>query len=139
MDTEKTIVNIKKLARAFDKIYKGIAQNQLDELNKELLKIHPTDDSEVLLFADYDEEENSMGLSIYVSNPDTDEELEALSFDKLMFEYLLLADITKLSNVWECIELMERSEGEDYDMDFIPVFYTKEIDKYDLHIRITKK
>ena len=56
-----------------------------------------------------------------------------------MFEYLLRADIEKLPDVFECIKLMERKEGNKYEVDFIPVFYTEEIDRYDIHFRIIKK
>lgn len=133
-----TQISIKKLALAFEKIYKGIQQYQLDELDKEIIKIYPSTESEVLLSADYEEEENSIGMSIYVSKPQT-ENIEKKTFDKIMFEYLIHADIEKLVNFAECIELMERKQGTNYDIDFIPVFYTQEIGKYDLHIRITKK
>ncbi len=138
MDTDRQIVNIKKTAKAFDKIYKGIEKHQLDELDKELVKIYPTDESEVLISTDYDEEENSVGVSIYVSKPQTSENEQIITFDKLMFEYLIYADIAKLTHVWECIKLMERKKGDKYDLDFIPVFYNDDLGDYYIHCRITK-
>ena len=138
MSVDKNTVNIKKIATVFEKIHKGIVQFQLDELDKELIKIYPTNESEILLSADYSEDDNSVGISIYVSKPQTSENTENIPFDKIMFEYLIRCDIEKLTNFAECVELMERAKGDKYDIDFIPVFYTKEIDKYDLHLRITK-
>lgn len=134
----KAILNIKKLSKAFDKIYRGIDKQQLDELDKELIKIYPTDDSEVLLSTDYDEEENSVGVSIYISKPETDKNLQKISFGELMFQYLIYADLNKIDDVWECIELMERKQGDKYDVDFIPVFYNDDLGDFYIHLRITK-
>lgn len=138
MEKTKDIVNIKKLELAFNKIYQGIEKYQSDELNKELVKMYPTDDSEVMLSAGYDEEENSMGIGIYVSKPKTDKEPDIIPFNQLMFEYLLRTDIEDLGNIMECIDLMERKSGNKYDVDFIPVFYNDELDNYYIHYRITK-
>ncbi len=136
---EEKKVSVKKIEMICNKIANGIEKFQLYELDKELLKIYPTDNSEVFLATDYDEDDNSVGISIYVSNPQTEEEVKPISFNKLLFEYLILTDIQKLTNVWECLELMERKSGDKYDLDFIPVFYTEEINMYDLNLRITKK
>jgi len=138
MNTPKTILNIKNLALAFEKIFKGIEKLQLDELDKELIKIYPSNNSQVLLSTDYDDDENSVGLSIYVSNPTSENNLQKIEFDKLMFQYLIYADITKLNDIWECIQLMERKDGDKYDLDFIPVFYNDQLGDYYIHCRITK-
>ena len=138
MDKDKSIVSIHKLTKAFEKIYAGLDEEQLMELDKELSKIYPSEDSEVLLASDYGEEENSVGISIYVSKPLVADQLQSISFDKLVLEYLLRADLSNLIQVSECLQLMESRGENHYDIDFIPVFYTKEIDKYDIHLRISK-
>ena len=61
--------------------------------------------------------------------------MEKLSFDQLVFEYLIRADISKLAQVASCLKLMENNN---YDIDFMPVFYTEEINKYDTHLRISR-
>lgn len=139
MNEEKTIMNIKKLSDTFEKISKGIEKSQLDALDKEIVKIYPSSESKVLISTDYGEEENSMGISIYISKPKTDMKQSEIYFSKFMFECLLLSDVDKLKNVWECIELMERKQGNKYDLDFIPVFYNNDLDDYYIHGRIKKK
>ena len=138
MEKEKPLVSVHKLAKSFQKIYAGLNRDQLGELDNELLKMYPANQSEILLFSDYDEEENSVGISIYVTQPLAEENVQKKSFDKLMLEYLIRADISKLPQVFSCLAFMERKEGEDYEVDFIPVSYTKKIDKYNIHLRITK-
>ncbi len=138
MNTNQNTVSIHKLARSFEKIYKGLDKHQISEMDKELIKMYPSKESEVLLSTDYGEEENSMGVSIYVSKPLAKEKLEPISFDKLMFENLIRADISKLTNVSECIELMERKGSNTYEIDFIPVFYNEELKDYYIHFRITR-
>jgi len=138
MELKKVTVRISLIAKAFAKIYKTIDKQQIAEIETELLKIYPSPESEVLLSADYDDEENSVGVSIYVSKPLPSDMVQKMNFDKLMFEYLLYADISKLHDVFECLQLMERKGSEAYEIDFIPVFYTKEIDSYDINFRILK-
>lgn len=138
MEEGKPLVSIHKIAKSFQKICAGLQKQQLEELDKELIKIYPSEDSEVLLQADYEEEENSIGLSIYVSHPLKNDDLEKLSFDQLVFEYLIRADISKLTQVSSCLNLMENQGDNNYDIDFVPVFYTKEIHRHDIHLRISK-
>lgn len=136
MVTANEIISIQKLAKSFEKIYHGLDKNQLEELDKETKKIYPSEESEVFLSTDYSEEENSVGVSIYVSKPLSQNNLPKINFDKLMLEYLLRTDIRKLPVLFECIERMEQKGKNQYKIDFIPVFYTKELDKHDIHFRI---
>lgn len=138
MEKEKPFVSVHQLAKIFKKIYAGLDTYQLGELDKELVKMYPSDESEILFTLGYSEDTNSVGVSIYVSKPLLAEKVEKMSFDKLMFEYLVRADISKLHQVFRCLEYMERKEGDAYEVDFIPVFYTKAIDKHDIHFRIIK-
>ena len=128
-----------KMIQIFDKIEKGAHAEHLAVLSEELQKMHPTDESEVFFSTDYSVDENSVGVSIYVSNPIATEKAKPMPFGKLMTEYLLRSDVTELSNTAQCLNLIERADGNEYDVDFIPVFYTEEIDKHDINIRITKK
>ena len=132
------LVSVHKLAKSFQKIYAGLNEQQLEALDKELMKIYPSEESEVLFGSDYGEGENSMGISIYVTQPLMEENLKKISFDKLVFEYLVRADVSKLNQVSECLSLMEIKADDHYEIDFIPVHYTKAINKYDIHLRITK-
>lgn len=138
MENNQTFISIHKLAKAFEKIYKGLNQFQLGELDKELIKMYPSDESEVLFMTGYDEETNSIGVSLYISSPSTETKIEKIDFDKLMFAYLVRADLTKMSQVFECLKLMERKSGEEYEVDFIPVHYTETIDKHSINFRIIK-
>ncbi|MCB1159080.1 MAG: hypothetical protein H7A25_20045 [Leptospiraceae bacterium] len=136
MENMNTIISLQKLAQIFTKVCRGFKSEQLSKLEEELLKLYPSEESEVLVSADYSEEKNSVGLSIYVSKPLSQENLSKLEWDRLMLEYLLRADVRKLPPVYECLERMERKTPEKYELDFIPVFYTEEIDKHDIHFRI---
>lgn len=139
MNKEKPIINIKKLTDTFTNISQGIEKHQLDEFYKEIIKIYPSYDSEVLISTDYDEEENSVGFSIYVSKPKADIKQSEINFSNFMSECLLLSDVNKLANIWNCLELMEQKQGDKYDLDFIPVFYNNELGDYYIHGRIKKK
>lgn len=138
MNKEKKHISIHKIAQSFHKIYEGLNKEQLKELDKELLKMYPSEHSEVLFFPDYGEEENSMGLSIYVTHPQKDKAVKAINFSQLVLEYLIRADIAKLPQLSLCIELLERKGTNNYEVDFIPAFYNEDIDEYNIHFRITK-
>ena len=135
-NTTTKLISIHKLTKFFKKIYTGSNPEQLKELEKELMKMYPSEESEVLLSTDYSEDENSVGVSIYVSNPIPQVEATKMDFPALMFQYLSHADTRKLPSVFECLERMEKTGTDCYELDFIPVFYTDEINKYDIHFRI---
>lgn len=139
MDNNKQQISIFKIAKTFEKIYKGLNKKQVAEVEKEMAKIVSSESSEVFMAADYEDEENSMGMSIYISNPLTEQDTKKIHFDKLMFEYLLRADISKLPDIMECIDLMECKGTDNYSIDAMPVFYTKELGDYDIQFRITKE
>lgn len=93
-NTTTKIISIHRLTNFFKKIYLGLNQEQLKELEKELLKIYPSENSEVLFSTDYSEEDNSVGVSIYVSNPISQNDVTKLEFPILISQYLSRADIT---------------------------------------------
>ncbi|MCP5501129.1 MAG: hypothetical protein H7A25_14575 [Leptospiraceae bacterium] len=138
MENTNKIISLQKLAQIFTKVYRGLNPEQLLKLEEELLKLYPSEESEVLVSADYSEEKNSVGLSIYVSKPFPQENIQKLEWDRLMLEYLLRADVRRLPVVYECLERMERKASEKYELDFIPVFYNDELGDYYIHIRIFK-
>ncbi len=143
MNDTKQSISIYKLAKAFEKMSKGFSGKSKEELaiieQQEMSKIIPSENSEVYMVADYDNDENSIGLSIYVSNPLEKKQIKEIHFNKIMFEYLLRADINKLKNIMECIDLMENKGKDNYSIDGIPVFYSKKTDDYYFQIRITKE
>ncbi len=140
MKDSKEQVNITKLAKAFGKIYKGLDKEQVSMIVKEEMnKVIPSENSEVYMTASYDEKDNSIGINIYISNPLAKEDVKEQNFDKIMFEYLLRADIEKLPGVMESIKLMESKGTDNYSIDSIPVSYTKELGDYYFHFRIIKK
>lgn len=138
MNKEKKHISIHKLAQSFQKIYAGLDKTQLTALEEELLKMYPSEQSEVLFFPDYGEEENSMGLSIYVTHPKKEKVIEKVNFDQVIFKYLIRADVAKLPQLSFCIELLEQRGTDKYEVDFIPVFCNEAIDEYNIHFRITK-
>ena len=135
---EKPALSLLKMIRAFEKIGRGIAPFPLGELEKELLKMQPSEESEVSFFADYDEEDHSLGLSIYVSLPLAEEKPEKCSFGMMMHDYLLRADLKNLPAVWNCLQMTEQKEGETYEIDFIPVFFNEELGDFYFRCRFTK-
>lgn len=142
MDNKKQAVNIYKLAKAFEKIYKGFSGKQKEELNiierDVLAKAIPSENSEVYMLSGYDEEYNSISIDVYVTNSQTEANQKDITLDKIMFEYLLRADITKLSNISECIDLMDNAGSDKYSIDGIPASFDSELNEYYLHFVITK-
>ncbi len=140
MNDNKQQISIAKLAKAFEKIHKGLNKEQVNVIVKEeMSKVIPSENSEVYMTADYDDEENSMGMSIYVSNPLPMQDIKELHFDKIMFEYLIRTDFNKLSDIMECINLLEHKGSDYYTIDGTPVFYAKELKDYCFQITITKE
>ena len=139
MEKDNPTVSVHKIAKAFQKMHKGLVQYQLDALEKELLNMYPSEESEVMIFTDYDEEENSIGVGLYVSKAIQVKAAEKIDFDQLMLEFLKRMDISRMAQLYSCIGLMERKEGTDYELDLIPVHYSKNIDKHTINFRIFKK
>lgn len=138
MEESKPIISVHKIIQFFSKAAIKLDEQQLKALDEELKKIYPTEKSEVSLTSSYSEEDNSIGISIFLSHPIQEEPVVTLSFNQLMSEYLIRADIAKLPQVFDCINLLEKKEGQQYTVDFIPVFYTEAINKHDIHLRISK-
>jgi len=140
MNTKKETVSIFRIAKAFEKIYKGLNKEQISIIEQqEMVKVVPSNKTEVHIGVGYEDEGNSIGLSIYVSNPKKSPNPQKVRFDKLMFEYLLKSDVERLTNVMECINLMERKGKNSYTIDGIPVFYSEDLGDYYLHLRIKKE
>lgn len=143
VEQNQPFVSVYRISEVFEKIYDGLDTYQLDELDKELMKIYPSEESKIWFYADYDEEDNTVGISIYITNPcplsEEEETISPMDFDRLMITYLIRADIGNLPQLACCLGKMEEKQGEEYEIDFIPVHYTKKIDKYNIHFRITKK
>ncbi len=140
MNNNNKKVSISKLVKAFEKIYKGLNKMQITAFEtEELFKIVPSEETEVFMASDYDDEENSMGVSLYVSKPLANQNPESIRFDKIMFECLVKADTKKFSNIMQCINLMERKGTDNYSIDYIPVSYDKKLGDYYIQYTITKE
>ena len=99
MEKDNVTVNVHKIAKAFQKFNMGLEPYQLDALEKELLNMYPSEDSEVMIFTDYDEEENSIGLGLYVSKAKQVEVSQKINFDLLMLEYLQRMDVSRNGSI----------------------------------------
>jgi hypothetical protein len=130
--------NFAILLGIFEKIGKQAQEIQLNELSKELSKIYPSESSLVAMMCDYDEEENSVGLSVYVSAPTLPEAAKETDFYVFFAASLMLVEPEQLKKMLTCLTLMEQKDGEKYDLDFVPVFFNDELKEYYLHCRITK-
>lgn len=133
----ENFLSVWQLAKQFEKIYQGLDKTQVQVLEQELLKMYPSDQSQVWIFSGYSEDDNLIGMNIGISQA-LDETKTAKSFNELMKNYLFYADIQKLKGVSECINLMERKTGKRYEVDLIPAFYHHELKEYHIHFRITK-
>lgn len=134
---QQEFLSVWQIAQQFEKIYQGIDKTQVQVLEQELLKMYPSEKSQVWIFSDYGEDDNSIGLDIGISealkNVDTPK-----TFAQLMQNYLIYTDLQKLTGLAECIKLMERKAGEKYEVDLIPVFYHDELKNHHIHLRIIK-
>ena len=139
MDDDQAPAAVKKLADLFTKISEGIEKKQQDEFDAEIMKLYLHRESKVSISSDYDEKENSVGFSIFVSAPSSAVKPSEIHFNQFIYECLLLSDADQLKSIQECIELMERKDGSRYDLDFIPAYYNDELCEYYIHGRIRKK
>ncbi len=135
--TEQT-VSVQSLAQYFQKIYEGLPDEQRSVFDKEIRQMYPSPQSEVSVSSGYNEDDNSIGVSVYVSKPLREDEINPKNFGELMREYLHFSDTSRFVDIFECLQLMERQSGTDYEIDFIPVLYTQRLDSFYIHYRIKK-
>jgi hypothetical protein len=88
--------NFAILLHLFYKISEQTQETHLREFSKELRKIYPTENSLVTIISDYDEEENSVGLSIYVASPALLKDVEKTDFYAFFAASLTLVEPAKL-------------------------------------------
>ena len=139
METATTVkTSVHSLNKAFTKIYKGLEPEYVTRMEEEMLKIVPSDESEVFLKAGYDEEENTCTFNVYVSKPKKTE-IDNLHFDDIVFQWLLMADVEQLPSWLSCINYMERAEGDLYEIDGIPTHYNEDLGDFYFHFSITIK
>ncbi len=140
MNNNSTKISVFKLSQAFEKIYKGLNKMQVTALEtEELFKVIPSHSTEVFMASGYDNDDNTIGLSVYISNPLKENNSQIKSFDKIMNEYLQRSDTSRFENIMQCINLMESKGKDKYTLDFIPVFYNEDLKEYYLHLSITKE
>ncbi len=132
-------ISIHKIKKAFEKIYAGMDKTLVPELENEIHQLVPSDTSEVYMVAGYDEQDNRIGVSVYVSNPLNKADIKDMHFDEIFYQWLLKANITKLPDVMECIDYMERKGTDRYEIGFINVSYNKGLGDHCFNFSITKE
>jgi len=136
MNTIPKISNFKELKEVFNRIYKGLDKTQLAQFELEMQKLIPSDKSEIFIASGTDNEDNSITISSYVSDPAINHDY--LTFDKIMELWLQIVDFDKLKNISECLDILEQTQKDDYEVDYIPVRYNDKINKHTTNFRIIK-
>ncbi len=132
-------VSIDAINKAFRKIYAGMDKTLVPELENEIHQLVPSENSEVYMVAGFNDEDNRISVSVYVSNPIDKSEVKDIHFDEIFFRWLLKANILKLSDVMECINYMERKGTDRYEIGFISASYNKKLEEYYFHFSIIKE
>jgi len=131
-------ININSVLVAFDKICSGLNPQRVSVMEKELQKMVPSAESEVLIKTGYSDNDNTLSINLFVNKVLSVDKLDVTDLNKILRKMILKADISELSNVKLCIDMMERKKGDVYVIDGIPAFYDDESDDFYIHITITK-
>ncbi len=132
----KTITSIDSLHKAFIKIYQGLGVEFVSRIEQEMIQLVPSEDSSVFLKAGYSENENTLSLNVYVSNPQKDP--KEIHFSEIIYQWLIKADVENLPLIQKYILLMEAKKGDSYDIDAIPAIYTEQLKEYYLRFVVSK-
>ncbi len=139
MDVTAQSISIDSIAALFTKMYQRLPQKALTVIEKELAKIVPTASSRVLFSAGFSEDDNTLIINIFVTNPNKNTAQDTITFTSVLSLLLQYAEINKLSDVMDCIHRLERSSGDDYIIDGIPVTFNEDTGMYYFRFTITKE
>lgn len=139
MDVTAQSINIDSIASSFTKMYEGLSADALPGIEKELAKIVPSASSKVLLSAGFDENNSTLIINIFVTNPQKNVEPDTITFSSVLSLLLQFSEIKKLPDVMDCIDRLERNFGDNYTIDGIPVSYNEDTGMYYFRFTITKE
>ena len=138
IEQEDKAMNLDMILKAFDKIHNGLEKKYLDGVMNEMIKIMPLSDSRVVVRAGFDEEENKIGITFYVSKPENVEITKKSNFIELLSALLLKIDFDKLERIWNSICRLEK-KGEQYKINGTVVHYNQKLGDYIFNLFISKE
>ncbi len=132
----KTVTSIDSLHKAFIKIHEGLETEFVSRIEQEMIQLVPSENSSVFLKAGYSENENTLSLNVYVSNPQS--EVKEIHFSDIIYQWLIKADVENLPLIQKYILLMEAKKGDSYEIDAIPAIYNDQLKEYYLRFVVSK-
>ena len=127
-------VSVDSLHKAFQKISAGLDPVKLSRIEKEMRKIVPTENSEVIAMPGYIDEDNRLSISLYISEV---QEVSNLKFDDIIEKLLKKISIDKLDILNKCVLRLE-SKGTKYDIDATEIRYSDSVNSYNTELYIFK-
>ena len=134
---KKSNINVATILQSFAKIHAGLQEKYLSVVEKEISRIMPLPESEVVTMAGYGEEENEMSMTFFVSKLQDAEISTEHKFMDTITALLMKTDIEKLVHVHDCLRLLEK-KGAKYQIDATKAKHNKRLGDYVFYLFISK-
>jgi hypothetical protein len=138
METTEKEINLFDILQSFKKISDGLDKTRLAAILKEMVFIMPLPDSLVTAMPGYDEEENEMPITFFVTKPEETEKPKDYTFLEIMTELLLKTNFKDLTVIYDCLERMEK-KGQNYQINGTEIEYSKNLGDYVFYLFISKE
>ena len=134
---KKSNINVATILQSFAKIHAGLQEKYLSEVEKQMSIIMPLPESEVVTMSGYDETENKMSITFFVSKPQTAKTSTEHKFMETITALMMKTDIDKLKRVHSCLSRLEK-KGAKYQINGTETEYSKRLGDYTFYLFISK-
>ncbi len=139
MEETKTTqqVNVYDIIEAFQKIHSGLDEKYLSQVEEQMSIIMPLPESEVVTLPGYNESQNKMSITFFVSKPKDVKTSKEHKFMETITPLLLKSDTDKLLRVKSCLNHMEK-KGKIYKINGTHTDYSEKLGDYVFYLFISK-
>ncbi len=131
-------VNVYDIIEAFKKIHSGLDEKYLSQVEEQMSIIMPLPESEVVTLPGYNESQNKMSITFFVSKPKDVKTSKEHKFMEIITSLLIKTNTDKLIRLNDCINDLERY-GEKYEINGTITDYSDKLGDYTFYLFIYKK
>ncbi len=130
-------VNVYNLIESFRKIHAGLDPEFLGPVEEQMSIIMPLPESEVVTMPGFNDEENKMSITFFVSKPKDAEVSKTHKFMDTITSLLMKTDTDKLLRVNSCLK-KKKKKGEKYQINGTIADYSDDLGDYTFYLFIYK-
>jgi len=123
----------------FEKLNNILDKTRIPLLNEELAKLVPTENSHILLAADMVFEPASVGFSVIMTEPSKNVPIDSIEFIEIFKIWASRNTEKKINAVKTCLSELNIDISDQWDIDFVPVYYVEKLKQTVFHFRIYDK